>query len=87
MTVACLLANIAFGQSTFRDHFSNIEVTLDTNQYNFNDDKIQVQDIWKLPFQFKEESPEALFKLYPVKDSVIDKIYQLLPSRDYTIID
>lgn len=87
MTVACILAHTTFSQSTFNNHFSEIEVTLDTSQYSFNKNRIQVQKTWKLPFQFKKGSPEALFRLYPIKDSVIDRVYQLLPSRDYSIID
>jgi len=87
MNAILFLTNTTFGQSSFTNQFKETEITLDTTVYKFSEGKIQIQKIWKLPFEFKESSPTALFKLYPSKDSVIDNSYKLLPSRSYTIID
>lgn len=87
MAITLLLVQNGFGQTSFKDHFSEVKVLLDTNEYSFTENKVEVQNTLKLPFEFKKSSPTALFKLYPIMDSVVDKVYELLPSRDYTILD
>tara|TARA_B100000508_G_scaffold141097_1_gene147063 strand:- start:168886 stop:171003 length:2118 start_codon:yes stop_codon:yes gene_type:complete len=76
-----------YAQSSFVDHFSSLSIQVDTNTFNFEEDKINVQGIWKLPFEFRNTSPVALIKMTPTGDDPLNEIYELLPSRDYTMMD
>lgn len=87
MLYTFLYTGIAHAQSSFKTHFSAVSLHIDTSSYTFEKDRIEVNGVWKLPFEFEQSSPTVLIRLTPSDSTDDDAIYELMQSRDYTIVD
>ncbi|HLV41033.1 MAG TPA: hypothetical protein VKY37_02050 [Brumimicrobium sp.] len=82
-----LLSKTASAQSSLFNHFSEIELRIDTNIYKLSTDLIYVENDWKIPFEHQENNPTVEFRLYPrLKNGQISTMH-LNPANEYKIID
>lgn len=87
MLLIVFQANISIGQTAFSQHFSSIKIKVDTTWYSYKNDKVRIQETWKIPFEFNKADPVAMIRLAPSENMPVNAVYELLQSRDYTIID
>ena len=78
---------ISSAQSTIFNHFSEIELRIDTSIYKLSSDRTYIENEWKIPFEYQESSPTVEFRLFPrMKNGEIPAM-ALHPANEYKIID
>ncbi|MGM0478232.1 MAG: hypothetical protein ACQERC_03335 [Bacteroidota bacterium] len=82
-----LFGHPLLAQQSIEDLFSTVSMKVDTTTYEFEQDRVKVQDVRKLAFAFQNEKPVALFTFTPNSEAVAPDQFSLMESRDYKIID
>jgi len=82
-----LIPRMGAAQSSLFNHFSDVELRIDTNIFKYSTDRIYVENEWKLPFEYQENNPTVEFRLFPrMKNGEITSL-RLVPNNEYRIID
>src|SRR5690554_3236862 len=81
------LASTAFEQESLLNHFSEVELRIDTNIYKYTTDKIYVENEWKISFEYQEINPVVEFRLFPGVENGKTIQLSLMPANEYKIID
>lgn len=76
------------GQDILSRNFENIELRIDTLSFSWNKNQVTFQNEKRLSFSYTKNSPLIELRFYPKSENLSnDFIEDVLPSRDYTIID
>lgn len=74
----------AIGQSTIEQHFSNVEIKIDTALFSWKKDRLMINNEPHLSFAYQKNDPMVEVRFYP-KEGV--KIQELKKSDRYKILD
>ncbi len=74
-------------QASIEGLFSKVSMKVDTMTYEFRKDRVKVQGVRKLAFEFQNEKPIAHFTFIPTSGLKTTDQLHLMKSRDYKIID
>lgn len=66
--------------------FKEVEMRIDTSVFRWTEHQLQWQGESYLSFNYREETPVAEFRFFPVGRSVIESV-TLLPSGDFELVD
>lgn len=87
LTTFSLGGNKLMAQNSLNVLFSEIELSIDTNQYSYKRDRIFVENEWKLPFEYKANSAIVEVRLFPRVTSENKPFFTLKQSNEYQVID
>ena len=74
-------------QANLFNHFSDVELRIDTNIYKYTTDRIYVENEWKISFEYQESNPIVEFRLYPkLKNGEVTPL-GLEAANGYKILD
>jgi hypothetical protein len=74
-------------QGNLFNHFSDVELRIDTNIYKYSLDRIYVENEWKIPFEYQENNPIVEFRLYPKMRNGEILPLTLRTANEYKILD
>lgn len=66
--------------------FKDVEMRIDTSVFRWTEDQLQWQGETYLGFDYREETPIAEFRFFPIGRSIIENV-TLLPSGDFELVD
>lgn len=75
-----------FGQMPDLRFFEEVEMRIDTSTFRWTAHQLEWQGDAYLSFRYRDETPTAEFRFYPIGRSVIESV-TLLPSADYEVVD